>query len=156
MTDPGPGRTLFDFVRHWSRRAHSAADPLAAQGRLVLVTGAVDTLAGRGEVPTVNAVAAEIGLDQSGVSRLARSAVDAGYLEVRAAAKDARRRHLVLTPAGSAMLGEAHAWQERVFGLLTADWDEGRRAEFHRSMTDLLERSHLVGSPPVGRDGATG
>lgn len=136
----GPGQALFAFVRHWARR--SGADGQEAQGRLVLVTEAVDALCRRGADATVNAVAHEIGIDQSGASRLVRAATDAGHLTTRAATSDARRRELAVTSDGHAMLKHAHEWQERVFDRLTAGWSDRRRREFHTALTDLVERSY--------------
>lgn len=141
MTAEGPGQVLFSFVRHWSRRAASAA-PEAEQGRLVLVTEAVHSLAKRGVSPTVNAIAHEIGIDQSGASRLVKSAITAGYLVMAESETDARRREVSLTPEGRSMLRQAHRWQEEIFAQLSAGWSEKRRREFQRAMTDLIDRSH--------------
>jgi DNA-binding MarR family transcriptional regulator len=138
----GPGQALFAFVRHWSRR--SAAE--AEQGRLVLVTEAVHALAERGIAPTVNAVAHEIGIDQSGASRLVTSAASAGYLTMRTSDTDGRRREATVTAAGQAMLAHAREWQEQVFDRLTEGWSEQRRRDFQQAMTDLVERSYAVGS----------
>jgi DNA-binding MarR family transcriptional regulator len=132
----GPGQTLFAFVRHWSRRTNPGDT-----GRDVLVTEAVRTLSARGGA-TINAVAYEIGIDQSGASRLVRAAVTAGYLAMTRAAADARRREVTVTPAGEALLADAHRWQEQVFDELTASWPAHRRAEFHQAMRSLLETSH--------------
>lgn len=144
--DAGPGRTLFAFVRHWSRRWNGPADHAAARrGRFVLVTEAVHALQARGRSPvTVNAVAREIGIDQSGSSRLVKDAVEAGYLELRPSADDARRREVSVTAAGAELLRDAHRWQEEVFGLLTEGWTEEERAGFHRAMLRLLDRSDAV------------
>lgn len=109
----------------------------------MLVTEAVHSLGRRGEV-TINAVAQEIGIDQSGASRLMRSAVAAGYLEMRASRTDARRREASITPAGIRMLDDAHQWQERVFAQLTAHWTGQQRNEFQRAMASMLERSHAL------------
>ncbi len=136
MSD-GPGRTLFAFVRHWSRRG----DP--QRGRDVLVTEAVRALDGRGPA-TINAVAREIGIDQSGASRLVRDAVAAGYLAMTRPAADARRREVSVTAAGHALLRDAHRWQEAMFDRLTADWTEHRRADFHQAMRQLMASSHAV------------
>ncbi|GAB3735454.1 MarR family winged helix-turn-helix transcriptional regulator [Amycolatopsis oliviviridis] len=145
MSDPGPGQALFAFVRHWARR--STAGDLADQGRLVLVGEAVHSLAGR-EVPaTVNAIAREVGIDQSGVSRLIKAAVEAGYLSMESSRTDARRREVSLTPAGLVMLDQAHRWQEEVFYQLTVGWSERRRRDFRQAMGDLIDRSHLVNTP---------
>jgi DNA-binding MarR family transcriptional regulator len=139
-----PGHLLFEFVRHWSRRWTGAGERgTAEQGRLVLVTEAVHSLGHRGEV-TINTVAEEIGIDQSGASRLVSSAVVAGYLEMRASRADRRRREVSITPAGIGMLDDAHQWQERVFALLTADWTNQQRNDFQRAMVSMLERSHAL------------
>lgn len=114
------------------------------RGRHVLVADAVDALGRRGLVPTVNAIAGEIGIDQSGASRLVTAAARAGYLSIEAPSEDARRRHAALTDAGATMLNQAHDWQERVFEALTEGWSRQRRAAFGQAMTDLVERSHVV------------
>lgn len=137
----GPGQVLFAFVRHWSRRA-SAGDALAEQGRLVLVTEAVHSLTQRGVAPTVNAIAHEIGIDQSGASRLVKSATEAGHLTLEPSATDGRLRQATVTPSGHTLLDQAHAWQEQVFDHLTEAWTPQQRHAFHQAMTDLLTRSH--------------
>lgn len=141
MTGQGPGQVLFHFVRHWSRR-DVAADAGGGRGRAVLVCEAVHALE-RHRIPaTVNAVAHELGIDQSGASRLITSATADGYLTRAAAPTDARRRHVALTSDGRDMLEQAHRWQEAVFAQLTTDWPDQRRRDFHLAMTDLMERSY--------------
>lgn len=138
----GPGQALFAFVRHWSRRSSAEA----GQGRLVLATEAVHALAERGIAPTVNAVAHEIGVDQSGASRLVTSATKAGYLTMRTSDTDGRRREAAVTPAGHALLAQAREWQEQVFDRLTEGWSEQRRRDFQQAMADLVDRSCAVSS----------
>ncbi|WP_350277280.1 MarR family winged helix-turn-helix transcriptional regulator [Kribbella sp. HUAS MG21] len=135
----GPGQVLFEFVRHWSRRT---APDVAEQGRLVLVTESVYAVSARGAA-TINAIAHEIGIDQSGASRLVKDAVAAGYLELRPAEADARRREVRVTAAGLLLLEQAHKWQEEVFTRLTTGWSERRRTQFRRDLLALLEQSHL-------------
>lgn len=144
MSAPGPGQLLFGFVRHWSRRSAAGDASIAEQGRLILVTEAVSALAGRAEPPTVNAIAGEIAIDQSGASRLVKSAVDAGYLTLNTNPSDGRRREVAVTPHGRAALRQAHAWQEQVFDELTAGWSDQRRDDFQAAMADLIARSHLI------------
>ncbi|WP_245681612.1 MarR family winged helix-turn-helix transcriptional regulator [Actinomadura kijaniata] len=132
----GPGRLLFAFVRHWSRRASAADHDVAERGRLVLVTEAVHSLTQRGIAATVNAVAHEIGIDQSGASRLVKSATDG------------RRRQMTVTPSGWAMLERAHDRQEQVFDRLTEGWSEQRRLDFQRAMADLIGRSYALTHDP--------
>ncbi len=91
--------------------------------------------------PSVNEIAAELGLDQSGASRMIKEAVEAGYLELGRSASDARRRVITVTDAGAALLVDAHRWQEQVVGELTDGWTVRQRADLHRAMLRLLDRS---------------
>lgn len=143
MSSSGPGQVLFTFVRHWSRRS-SASDKVAEQGRLVLVTEAVHSLTQRGIAATVNAVAHEIGIDQSGASRLVKSATEAGYLTMQASKTDGRRRQATVTSSGHIMLEQAHDWQEQVFNRLTEGWSKQQRRDFQQAMTDLIDRSYAL------------
>jgi len=142
VSTPGPGQLLFAFVRHWSRRPAAGGSAVAELGRLVLVTEAVHSLVSRGAAATVNAIGEELGIDQSGASRLIRNATEAGYLTMRAPDTDARRRHATITPSGSALLERAHEWQEQVFDRLTEGWSPRRRREFQQAMTDLIAGSY--------------
>jgi len=141
MSKTGSGQLLFSFVRHWSRRSTTGGVAPAEQGRLLLVLEAVTSMTDRGQTATVNAVAGEMGIDQSGASRLVKSAVDAGYVEMTTAQSDGRKREVIVMPSGDALLREAHAQQEQVFDELTAGWSQLRREEFHAAMTDLIRRS---------------
>lgn len=144
MSGIGPGQVLFAFVRYWSRRPPTGYHEIAERGRLVLVTEAVHSLNQRGVPATVNAVAHEIGIDQSGASRLVKGAAEAGYLSMQASATDGRRRQAEVTSSGRTMLEQAHDWQERVFERLTKDWSEQRRHDFQQAMTDLIDRSYAL------------
>ena len=146
MTTLGPGQLLFDFVRHWSRRSASGGGTLAEQGRLVLVTEAVNALVNRGEPATVNSVASELGIDQSGASRLIKSATDVGYLGSEKSPEDGRRRVISITPPGRDALMKAHQWHEEVFAQLTEGWSEKTRNAFHSAMADLISRSYTMNS----------
>jgi DNA-binding MarR family transcriptional regulator len=140
----GPGQTLFEFVRHWSRRSNAPANRAGERnGRHVLVTEAIGAIAKRGPA-TINAVAHEIGIDQSGASRLVKDAVEAGYLEMKPSPHDARQRVVALKKAGRQLLLDAHRWQEEVFAQLTDDWETRERVAFHRAMLRLLNRSHEI------------
>ncbi len=143
MTDQGPGQVLFHFVRHWARRP-VAADVGGDQGRLVLVCEAVHALNEREAPATVNAIAHEIGIDQSGASRLIKSATAAGYLDMVASPGDGRRREASVTPAGRSMLDQAHRWQEEIFTQLTAGWSDKKRCDFQQAMTDLMDCSYAM------------
>ena len=132
----GPGQALFRVVRFWSRRWTGAGQVAELEhARDVMVTEAVASLSQR-DGATVNAVANELGIDQSGASRFIAQAVQRGYLRKAPAQQDTRRRALHLTPAGEALLHAAHAWQEAVFADLTADWPE----QDVRQLQGYLER----------------
>ena len=152
MSKTGSGELLFSFARHWSRRSAIDDAVTAEQGRLLLVLEAVASLIDRGRSATVTAVASEIGIDQSGASRLVKSAVDAGYVAMTTSQTDRRRREVTVMPSGDAVLREAHAWQEQVFGELTVGWSRLRREEFHAAMTDLVRRSYLTDVEPQDGD----
>lgn len=94
----------------------------------------------RGEV-TVNDVASELGLDQSNASRLLAHADEAGYLLIGPSSSDRRRRTIVVTSEGRALLDAAHEWQDAAFATLTSDWTTTERAEFTRAMHRLVARS---------------
>lgn len=136
----GPGQMLFRFVRHWSKRAIGGGPEMAERGRDVWVTEAVYALSALSEI-TVNDVAAEMGIDQSGASRMLAHATDQGYLKVGRSSLDARRRTISITAAGGKLLREAHAWQEDVFARLTEEWTHSERREFGRAMARLIEHS---------------
>lgn len=132
----GPGQALFRLVRYWSRRWTGAGYTLELEhARDVMVTEAVASLSQR-DSATVNAVANELGIDQSGASRFIAQAVTRGYLTKGAALEDGRQRTLHVTPAGEDLLLAAHAWQESVFADLTADWTE----QDVRQLQTFLER----------------
>ncbi|TDK26943.1 MarR family transcriptional regulator [Arthrobacter crusticola] len=148
MKDQGPGQVLFEFVRHWSRRSSPGDHAIAEQGRNVLVTEVVHSLVQRGFTATVNAIAREIGIDQSGASRLVKKAAEAGYLAIQAPEADGRQRQVTVTSTGRTLLEQAHEWQEHIFDELTEDWSERRRQDFQQAMTDLIHRSFALEEEP--------
>lgn len=134
--EDGPGRTLFRFVRHWAR-GWNGTDGGDANGRDVMVVEAVADLDARA---TVNAVAEELGIDQSGASRMVAGAVERGHLRKEAAPGDRRARVLVVTGQGQELLRSARRWQEAVFAELAEGWPEGDVRTFQRLMASLMER----------------
>jgi DNA-binding MarR family transcriptional regulator len=138
----GGGPALFRLVRFWSRRwPGQVAAEVGEQGRLqdIQVVEAVDAA---GDEVSVADVAHQLGIDRSGASRFVADAVAHGYLRRGSAAADGRRAVLALTPAGRELLDGARAWQERVFGELTAHWPAADAAAF----ADHLQR--LAGELP--------
>lgn len=135
----GPGQALFRLVRFWSRRWTGAGHAVELEhARDVMVTEAVASLS-HGDGATVNAVANELGIDQSGASRFIAQAVQRGYLRKAPAQQDARQRALDVTPTGEDLLRAAHAWQEAVFADLTAGWPEQDVRQLQGYLARLLE-----------------
>ena len=133
-----PGRALFRVVRYWSRRWTGAGQAVDAdRGRDVMVTEAVAARQGT-EGATVNEVADELGIDQSGASRFLTQAVERGYLRKVPSPSDARQRRLLVTNKGAKMLDSAHQWQESVFAELTADWSPEDVRRFHGYLQRFL------------------
>lgn len=130
--DGGPA--LFRLVRYWSRRWAKGPDSAvthilvveAVQGGGEAAVGAVQ---GGGEA-TVGTVARQLGLDQSGASRMVRDAVDAGYLARAAPSHDRRQVVLRLTPEGETLLEASRQWQRATFDDLTATWSASDRHRF--------------------------
>lgn len=146
MSDPGAGQALFSFVRHWSRRWNGTADgERATRGRDVLAVEAVNALSLHGD-PTVNDVAAELGLDQSNASRLLTHGAAAGYLALSRSGVDRRQRTVALTESGQQLLTAAHLWQDSVFEALTVEWTEDERVAFKQAMRRLVAKSPDLGS----------
>lgn len=138
----GPGQALFWLVRYWSRRWTGAGHSVGLEhARDVMVTEAVASLSQRNGA-TVNAVAHELGIDQSGASRFIAQAVRRGFLRKAAAPEDARQRALRVTPAGAHLLRAAHAWQETVFADLTAGWPEQDVRQFLVYLERLMDAQH--------------
>lgn len=90
------------------------------------------------EGATVNEVADELGIDQSGASRFLTLAVERGYLRKVASPDDGRQRRLLVTSKGAKLLDSAHQWQESVFAELTADWPAEDVQRFHGYLQRFL------------------
>jgi DNA-binding MarR family transcriptional regulator len=150
MADPtqasaGPGQALFRLVRFWSRRWTGAGQTVELEhARDVMITEAVASLSQR-DGATVNAVANELGIDQSGASRFIAQAVQRGYLRKAPARQDARQRVLQVTPAGDELLRAAHEWQEAVFADLTAGWPEQDVRQLQGYLERLLDAQQRNG-----------
>jgi DNA-binding MarR family transcriptional regulator len=141
----GPGQALFRLVRFWSRRWTGAGQAVELEhARDVMVTEAVASLSPRIGA-TVNAVANELGIDQSGASRFIAQAVQRGYLQKVPAARDARERVLHVTPAGEDLLRAAHEWQEAVFADLTAGWPEQDVRQLQGYLERMLDAQQRAG-----------
>ncbi|UJW28632.1 MarR family winged helix-turn-helix transcriptional regulator [Saccharothrix sp. AJ9571] len=92
----------------------------------ILVTEAVGTRARGGEV-TIGAAGAELDVDESTASRFVTAAHAAGYLDRARSIADARRKVLVLTPAGERLRERAAAARRRILSALLHGWSSGDR-----------------------------
>jgi DNA-binding MarR family transcriptional regulator len=139
----GAGVALFRLVRFWSRRwMTTPPDQVTAEMarvRDIMVLEAVDAAAAKALTVSVADVAHELGVDHSGASRMVSEASRHGYVVREAAADDARRATLTPTKDGLDVLAAAHAYQDDVFGQLTAGWsvkDAARFATYLRRLAD--------------------
>lgn len=136
--DRGGGPALFRLVRFWSRRwargvatdVGAGAGAAAELPQHVLVVDAVDALCRGGAEATIGALAARLGPDRSGASRMVTAATAAGHVDRRRSDADGRHAVLALTPAGRALLAASHRWQQATFAELTAAWAGPDRARF--------------------------
>lgn len=141
------GNTLFHLVRSLTGPQFTyGVKP--THGRMVMAVEAVDAVLQRGAV-TINDLADELGIDQSGASRLVSQAIAAGYIQRNRGQEDGRARECGLTPAGEDLLHTARRWQEETFARLTADWTESERTQFESQMQRLIAAAN-----PAVADGA--
>jgi DNA-binding MarR family transcriptional regulator len=123
----GAGPALFQLVRFWSRRwagrSLEIGDEHDARVQDVLVLEAIDATSARGAV-AVSDVARELGIDQSGASRMVSESISRGYVVKTTSERDARRAALAVTEAGGRLLTDVHAWQDEIFQRITAGWPE--------------------------------
>jgi MarR family transcriptional regulator, organic hydroperoxide resistance regulator len=131
------GQALFAFVRFWSRRwtgAHLSAE--TQRGRDVMVVEAVHALSTQSRPTSINDLARELGIDQSGVSRMVTRAEQQGFVVRRAPGRIGAASVIANTATGEELLRQAHAWQDKVLRTLTADWP----AEDVETLMRLMER----------------
>jgi DNA-binding MarR family transcriptional regulator len=139
------GQALFAFVRFWSRRWTGVRSGVDAQrGADVMVLEAVHALAGSGRPTSVNDVAREVGVDQSGASRMIAHAERLGLVTRRPAARVGEASSVMVTAAGDDLLRQAHAWQDDVARSLTADWSEDEIRTFSTLMDRLVRAQAAV------------
>ena len=93
---------------------------------------------------TINRIAQELFIDQSGVSRLVQEATAAGFLQVTPSAHDGRQKAVALTASGVTMLEDAARWQAQIFEQLTEDWTAKERQAFARGLERLIDRSRTA------------
>jgi MarR family transcriptional regulator, organic hydroperoxide resistance regulator len=119
------GQTLFAFVRFWSRRwTGTGLGTDQQRGRDVMVVEAVHALLEQQRPTSINDVARELGLDQSGASRMVARAEQQGLVTRRAPGRIGARAAITTTAAGEELLSQAHVWQNEVLRRLTAGWPQ--------------------------------
>lgn len=132
-----PGNTLFRMVRSLANPSLMHGSAELQHGRMVMAVEAVDSAKQRGAA-TINDIAEELGIDQSGASRLMSQAISAGFVQRERADGDGRARECGLTPTGEELLRAARLWQEEVFQQLTHDWTGKEREVFAEHMQRIL------------------
>ena len=144
----GGGQALFAFVRFWSRRWTGAGLGADAQrGRDVMVVDVVQALTELRRPTSINEVARELGLDQSGASRMVAGAERRGYVTRRAPDRIGATSSLATTAAGDELMRHAHAWQDEVLRTLTAGWPDEDVGKLVTLMDRLVRAQHAIDEP---------
>jgi MarR family transcriptional regulator, organic hydroperoxide resistance regulator len=131
------GQALFAFVRFWSRRwTGTGLGADAQRGRDVMVVEAVHALTEQKRSTSINDVARELGLDQSGASRMVGRAEQQGFVTRRGPGRIGATAAITNTAAGEKLLSQAHVWQDGVLRTLTAGWSD----EDVKTLMNLMDR----------------
>lgn len=142
---PDPGPAVFQLIRFWSRRwVFTAADDLLddrAQIQTILVLEAVSAATGSTKQASIPGIAAELGVDRSGASRMVRDAERDGYLRRNTIGNDRRRVLVELSTEGARLLEASRAWQQAQFDTLVHDWSQEDVAAFGRLLQRFLTAS---------------
>jgi DNA-binding MarR family transcriptional regulator len=85
----------------------------------------------------LSALAAELSLDASTVSRHVKSLEDAGLLERSTDPDDGRAFQVALSPEGTARIEAAGARRRELIGSLLADWNDQDREDMRRLLHQL-------------------
>ena len=147
------GQALFAFVRFWSRRwTGTGLGADARHGRDVMVVEAIHALARRKGSTSINDVARELGVDQSGASRMVAHAEQRGFVTRRAPGRIGATSAITPTAAGEELLRQAHAWQDEVLRTLTADWTDEDVVTLVNLMDRLVRAQNAIdGTGPAAR-----
>jgi DNA-binding MarR family transcriptional regulator len=139
------GQALFAFVRFWARRwTGSGLGADAQRGRDVMVVEAVRALTEQQRPTSINEIARELGLDQSGVSRMVARTEQQGFVTRQAPDRIGAPAVIVTTAAGAELLRQARRWQDEVLRTLTADWPAGDVDTLMTLMDRLVRAQHAV------------
>ena len=144
VTDPRAGeqgRTLRElFVVHQalSTRLSRALRPLGLSMSHVSFLTHLATIGGRS---SFSDLAAALEVNQPAVSKNMQALKALGAVEVSSGSVDARRRDITLTPAGYALLSEAHRAMHPEATVAFAGMDDARLGAFRDDLESL--REHL-------------
>jgi MarR family transcriptional regulator, organic hydroperoxide resistance regulator len=86
------------------------------------VLEAVHAVTEAGRPASINDIARELGLDQSGASRMVAHAENEGLVTRSPRTRVGRPTTIAATAAGRQLLQDARTWQDEVLATLTADW----------------------------------
>jgi DNA-binding MarR family transcriptional regulator len=144
------GQALFSFVRFWSRRWTGAGVGVDAQrGTDVMVLEAVHAAAAPA---SINEVARQLGIDQSGASRMITRAEQLGLVTRQPADRVGTAASIAISAAGEELLRQAHAWQDEAAKRLTADWTDEDVRTFSRLMDQLVGTQTELDARRPGRE----
>jgi len=104
---------------------------------------AVHALVAQKRSTSINDVARELGVDQSGASRMVAGAQQRGFVVRRAPSRIGATSALTITAAGRQLLRQAHAWQDEVLRTLTAEWPD-EDVEMLIALMDRLVRAQAA------------
>ena len=104
-----------------------------------MVLEAVHALSGAQRPTSVNDIARELGVDQSGASRMIARTEQLGLVTRRSAGRVGAASSVTITAAGEELLRQAHAWQDEVARSLTADWPDEDVQTFSTLMDRLVK-----------------
>lgn len=102
---------------------------------------------------TVGALAEQMRLDHSRVSRIVSELVKRGVLRREASQEDARRTLVALTPEGIAWLDRMNEVKHDVIGQILADWsteDLETFSDLYERFVDRIEQHAAAFDPEVG------
>lgn len=146
-------RSMLRIMRRQSRRTLGSAAAARAERpvqieHIPVLVAAEEKILDTGEV-MVNDIAAIMGIDPSRASRLVNDAIKAGYLLRIASQQDGRRTCVELTPQGQGLVDQSHAFRQRLYADVLADWSDRDKATFARLLNRFTET--LNSGQPGGR-----
>jgi DNA-binding MarR family transcriptional regulator len=147
-TDARIVAALTSLVRRSRAADMRGATPDDAPAPVVAALGA---LAEHGEL-RMGALAGELGLDTSVVSRTVATAESLGLVTRRPDPRDGRACLLSLTPAGETCLRERHGQRLRLVAAITDGWEPGAAEDLLTGLTRLRDGLLAAADAPAPHD----